>query len=74
MSPWPGAPIAIRAIASDSLGAVHDIYRSSERHFNDAKRYVDAVDIPDADKQKVFKDNARQVRPRMNPALKASGK
>jgi len=42
--------------------------------FDDTKRYVDKAPISDADKKKIFEDNARKVYPRIknNPAVKAS--
>jgi 4-oxalmesaconate hydratase len=41
--------------------------------FDDTKRYVDKAPLNDADKKKIFEDNARRVYPRLNAhaALKA---
>jgi len=42
--------------------------------FDDTKRYVDALDISDATKRKVFEGNARRVYPRLDAALGARGR
>jgi 4-oxalmesaconate hydratase len=34
--------------------------------FDDTKRYVDKAPISDADRRKIFEDNARRVYPRLN--------
>jgi 4-oxalmesaconate hydratase len=41
--------------------------------FDDTRRYVDALGIPDEHKLQVFEGNARRVYPRLNAALKARG-
>lgn len=59
--------------ASEMFGAVKGIDRETGHYFDDTKRYVDALEIPDADKAKVFEGNARRVFPRLDTALKARG-
>ena len=51
----------------------------SDRHpigsnFDDTKRYIDALDLSDADRVKIYEGNARRVYPRLDAALKARGK
>ena len=77
----PGIDLLFRVIdvdnilfGSEMVGAVRGIDPESGHHFDDTKRYIDALDIPDSDKQKVFEQNARRVYPRMDAALKARGK
>jgi 4-oxalmesaconate hydratase len=77
----PGIDLLFRVIdvenilfGSEMVGAVRGIDPESGHHFDDTKRYIDALDIPDADKQKVFEGNARRVYPRLDKALKARGK
>jgi 4-oxalmesaconate hydratase len=53
---------------------VRGIDPETGHYFDDTKRYVDALDIPEADKAKVFEGNARRVYPRLDKALKARGK
>ena len=58
---------------SEMVGAVRGIDPTTGFHFDDTKRYIDALDIPEADKRKVFEGNARRVYPRLDTALKARG-
>ncbi len=60
--------------ASEMVGAVRGIDPETGHYFDDTKRYIDALDIPAADKEKVFENNARRVYPRLDKALKARGK
>jgi 4-oxalmesaconate hydratase len=77
----PGIDLLFRVIdvdnilfGSEMVGAVRGIDPESGHHFDDTKRYIDALDIPHADKAKVFEGNARRVYPRLDAALKAMGK
>jgi 4-oxalmesaconate hydratase len=58
---------------SEMVGAVRGIDPTTGHYFDDTKRYVDALSIPQADKQKVFEGNARRVYPRLDAQLKARG-
>jgi 4-oxalmesaconate hydratase len=42
-------------------------------HWDDTKRYVDALDLPEEDRRKVFELNARRVYPRLDARLAATG-
>ena len=58
---------------SEMVGAVRGIDPETGFYFDDTKRYVDALPIPDADKAKIFSGNARRVYPRLDAQLKARG-
>lgn len=58
---------------SEMVGAVRGIDPETGQYFDDTKRYIDALTISDADKRKVFEDNARRVYPRLDARLKARG-
>jgi 4-oxalmesaconate hydratase len=51
--------------ASEMIGAVRGIDPESGHHYDDTKRYVDAAEISEADRVKVFESNARRVYPRL---------
>ena len=54
---------------SEMVGAVRGIDPETGDYFDDTKRYVDALPIPEADKRKVFELNARRVYPRLDERL-----
>jgi 4-oxalmesaconate hydratase len=58
---------------SEMVGAVRGIDPTTGFFFDDTRRYVDALAIPQADKQKVFEGNARRVYPRLDAQLKKRG-
>jgi len=60
--------------ASEMVGAVRGIDPDTGHHFDDTKRYVDALNLPDEDRRKVFELNARRVFPRLDTHLKAQGR
>ncbi len=59
--------------ASEMMGAVKGIDPETGHHFDDTKRYVDALPLSDVDRAKVYEGNARRVYPRLDKALKARG-
>lgn len=59
---------------SEMVGAVRCIDPETGQYFDDTKRYVDALELSDADHYKVYEGNARRVYPRLNAALEARGK
>lgn len=60
--------------ASEMIGAVRDIDPRTGHYFDDTKKYVDAtINLSDSQRQAVFEDNARNVYPRLDRALKARG-
>lgn len=60
--------------ASEMVGAVRGIDPQTGHYFDDTKRYVDALDIGDDERRKVFELNARRVYPRLDAHLKAQGR
>jgi 4-oxalmesaconate hydratase len=77
----PGIDLLFRVIdidnilfASEMFGAVKGVDRETGHNFDDTKRYIDALDLSDEDRSKVFEGNARRVYPRLDAALKAKGR
>jgi 4-oxalmesaconate hydratase len=60
--------------ASEMLGAVRGIDPETGFHWDDTKRYVDALEISEDDKRKVFELNARRVYPRLDALLAAQSR
>jgi 4-oxalmesaconate hydratase len=75
----PGIDLLARVIpvdnilfASEMVGAVRGIDPETGRHYDDTKRYVDALEhLSWQDRRKIFEGNARRVYPRLNRALEA---
>jgi 4-oxalmesaconate hydratase len=59
---------------SEMVGAVRGVDPTTGHHFDDTKRYVDALALSDADRAKVFGGNARRVYPRLDAQLTARGR
>jgi 4-oxalmesaconate hydratase len=59
--------------ASEMLGAVRGIDPETGFHWDDTKRYVDALDLSEEDRRKVLELNARRVYPRLDARLNALG-
>ena len=58
---------------SEMIGAVTSIDPDTGFHFDDTKRYIDQLDLPESDQRQVFESNARRVYPRLDAALEAQG-
>ena len=56
---------------SEMVGAVRGIDSRTGHHFDDTRRYVDALELAPGDRAKVFERNARRVYPRLDAALAA---
>jgi 4-oxalmesaconate hydratase len=76
----PGIDLLVKVIdnqnilfGSEMVGAVRGIDPETGHYFDDTKRYIDALGIPAADKQRIFEHNARRVFPRLDAALKRKG-
>jgi 4-oxalmesaconate hydratase len=76
----PGIDLLFRVIdidnilfASEMMGAVKGIDPETGHHFDDTKRYIDALPLSPEDRAKVFETNARRVYPRLDKALRARG-
>jgi 4-oxalmesaconate hydratase len=59
---------------SEMVGAVRGIDPMTGHYFDDTKRYVDALDISDEERQAIFEGNARRVFPLLNAQLAARGR
>ena len=60
--------------ASEMIGAVRGKDPDTGFYFDDTKRYIDALQLSESDRQKVFEGTARKVFPRLDAGLKARGK
>jgi 4-oxalmesaconate hydratase len=58
---------------SEMIGAVRGIDPETGDYFDDTRKYVDRLAIPDEAKLQVFEKNARRVYPRLDKQLKARG-
>ena len=63
------APIDNILFGSEMVGAVRGIDPTTGFYYDDTKRYVDKLPLSEADKRKVYEDNARKVYPRINKRL-----
>ena len=69
----PGINLLFDVIALDNIlfgsemvGAVRGIDPRTGHHYDDTRRYVDALDLTDADRARVYETNARKVYPRLH--------
>jgi 4-oxalmesaconate hydratase len=62
-------PVEIVLFASEMLGAVRGTNPETGSGWDDTKRYLDALDLPEDDRQKIFEENARRVYPRLDTRL-----
>lgn len=58
---------------SEMIGAVRGIDPETGHHFDDTRRYIDALALSPQEKHRVFEGNARRVYPRLDAQLKARG-
>jgi 4-oxalmesaconate hydratase len=59
---------------SEMFGAVRGIDVRTGQYYDDTKRYVDALELSEADRHKVYSANARRVYPRLDALLKKNGR
>ncbi|WP_174278856.1 amidohydrolase family protein [Sphingomonas bacterium] len=59
---------------SEMVGAVRGIDPRTGHHFDDTKRYVDALPIDPEQRHAIFEGNARRVFPRLDAMLKENGR
>jgi 4-oxalmesaconate hydratase len=55
---------------SEMVGAVRGIDPRTGHHFDDTRRYVDALGLAPGDREAVYETNARRVYPRLDAALR----
>jgi len=77
----PGIEVLFKVIpvdnilfASEMVGAVKGIDPETGYHYDDTKRYVDALGLSETDRRKILEGNARRVYPRLTAALAAAKK
>src|SRR4029077_2281835 len=58
---------------SEMVGAVRGIDPLTGHYFDDARRYIDALPLPPADRERIFAKNARRGIPRLNAQPEARG-
>jgi len=76
----PGIDLLVRVIhidnilfGSEMVGAVRGVDPLTGHYFDDTRRYIDALPLPTADRERIFAKNARRVFPRLNAQLEARG-
>jgi 4-oxalmesaconate hydratase len=67
-------PVDNILFASEMVGAVKGIDPETGHHYDDTKRYVDALRLSDVDGQKILEGNARKVYSRLKSKLPAARK
>ena len=75
----PGIEVLVKVVpldnilfASETVGAVRSIDPETGHHFDDTKRYVDAITwLTAEDRRKIFEGNARRVYSRLSAKLDA---
>lgn len=77
----PGIDLLFRVIdvenilfGSEMVGAVRGIDPETGYYFDDTKRYIEALNLSEEDRYKVYEGNARRVYPRMDARLKEMGR
>lgn len=59
--------------ASEMIGAVRGIDPETGEYFDDTKKYVQNLGLPESEAKMIFEGNARRVYPRLDAQLKAKG-
>lgn len=59
---------------SEMVGAVRGIDPQTGHYFDDTRRYIDALDVPESVKQDVFENNVRRVYSRLDQRLANQGR
>jgi len=76
----PGIDLLVRVIdignilfGSEMVGAVRGIDPRTGHYFDDTRRYIDALSLSAAEKERIYEKNARRVFPRLDALLKVRG-
>ncbi|MGH3319056.1 MAG: amidohydrolase family protein [Streptosporangiaceae bacterium] len=71
----PGIDLLLRVVpadnilfASEMIGAVRGVDPATGHYWDDTRRYIEAADLTDTDRRKIYEDNARRVFPRLKTA------
>jgi 4-oxalmesaconate hydratase len=77
----PGIDLLTRVIpvdnilfASEMIGAVRGIDPETGHHYDDTRRYIDAADLTDDERTRIYEGNARRVYPRLDALLRSQGR
>jgi 4-oxalmesaconate hydratase len=77
----PGIDLLFEVIGADSIlfgseavGAVRGIDPRTGHHYDDTRRYVDALGLPAVDAARVYEGNARRIYPRLDALLSGAGR
>ena len=65
-------PVDNILFGSEMVGAVRGIDPETGQYFDDTKKYLDQIATVNADKRKIFEENARRVYPRINQRIPAA--
>ncbi|HEX3847245.1 MAG TPA: amidohydrolase family protein [Steroidobacteraceae bacterium] len=73
----PGIELLLKVIPADNIlfgsemvGAVRGIDPRTQQYYDDTKRYLDALPLSAADRERIFEKNARRVFPRLDALLR----
>lgn len=73
----PGIDLLTRVIpidnilfASEMIGAVRDVDPLTGHFYDDTKRYIQAADLSESERRRIFETNARRVYPRLDSILR----
>jgi len=66
-------PVENVLFASEMIGAVRGIDPETGHYYDDTRRYIEAANLNDGDRRRIFETNARRVYPRLDSRLKAKG-
>jgi 4-oxalmesaconate hydratase len=66
-------PLENILFGSEMVGAVRGIDSRSGHYYDDTKRYVDALPLGDAERERLYSLNTRRVYPRLEARLAAAG-
>jgi 4-oxalmesaconate hydratase len=59
---------------SEMVGAVRGVDPQTGHHFDDTRRYVDALKLETDDRDRVYEHNARRAYPRLDDVLRRQGR
>ena len=66
-------PVDNILFASEMVGAVRGVDPTTGHNFDDTRRYIDGLDLPAEDREKIFFKNALRVYPRLAKRLQDRG-
>ena len=67
-------PVGNVLFASEMIGAVRGIDPETGNHYDDTRRYVEALQLTPLQRRQIYEGNVRRVYPRLDAALKRKGK